>query len=355
MSSNNNMTLSKTIMFLRFPLIVAVVFIHTELISSDEIGQYPIYNLIRHVISEEFARIAVPLFFFFSGFLFFYNSNFSAKTYQSKLKNRVRSLLIPYIFWNLLILPITYLSQISTPSMVFSDQALIIDYNWFDYLKIFWARSGGDSYPIYVPFWFIRDLMVMVILSPIIYLFIKYCKFYGILLLGISWLFNLAPNIPGFSITAFFFFSFGAWFSLNNRDFTYDFQPLRWMTTILYLILVSISTYSWYNNYSNYAQVLGIFVGLIALISWTAYGIENNRLKTNAPLAGSSFFVFAYHGKPITLVAKVWGMHIFPTNEFMILVGYFLLPTIIVALGVGIYALMHKHLPTFTSIITGGR
>lgn len=355
MLSNSNQTISKTIMFLRFPLIVAVVFIHTELTPPTETGLYPTYDLIRHIISDEFARIAVPLFFFFSGFLFFYNSDFSAKTYQSKLKKRVRTLLIPYIFWNLLILPITYLSQISTPSMVFSDQALIIDYNWFDYLKIFWARSGGDGFPIYVPFWFIRDLMVMIVLSPIIYLFIKYCKFYGVQFLGILWLFKLCPNIPGFSITAFFFFSFGAWFSLNNRDFTSDFRPLRWLTTILYMILVPISIYSWYHNYSNYTQILGTIVGLIALISWTAYGVENNRLKTNALLAGSSFFVFAYHGKPITLVARVWGMRIFPGNEFMILVGYFLLPIIIVVLGVGIYALMRKYLPTFTSIITGGR
>lgn len=81
-------------MFLRFPLIVAVVFIHTNLadvmingrLLVNE-GQFPIHDLFRHIITNELARIAVPLFFFISGFLFFYHTDFSMKMYKQKLKN----------------------------------------------------------------------------------------------------------------------------------------------------------------------------------------------------------------------------------------------------------------------------
>lgn len=98
MSSNND-RLSKTIMFLRFPLIVAVVFIHTNLadvmingrLLVNE-GQFPIHDLFRHIITNELARIAVPLFFFISGFLFFYHTDFSMKMYKQKLKKRVRTI-----------------------------------------------------------------------------------------------------------------------------------------------------------------------------------------------------------------------------------------------------------------------
>lgn len=104
MSSNND-RLSKTIMFLRFPLIVAVVFIHTNLadvmingrLLVNE-GQFPIHDLFRHIITNELARIAVPLFFFISGFLFFYHTDFSMKMYKQKLKKRVRTLLVPICF-----------------------------------------------------------------------------------------------------------------------------------------------------------------------------------------------------------------------------------------------------------------
>jgi len=66
------------ISFIRFPLIVAVVLIHTEphsvIAGSNEVvgsQHYGIYNMIFMLISNIFANVAVPLFFFISGFLFF--------------------------------------------------------------------------------------------------------------------------------------------------------------------------------------------------------------------------------------------------------------------------------------------
>lgn len=80
--------LSKTITFLRFPLIVAVVFIHIEItnvvINGNllvEKGEFPVYNLLFHVLSKKVADIAVPLFFFMAGFLFFYHSTLAGKEY----------------------------------------------------------------------------------------------------------------------------------------------------------------------------------------------------------------------------------------------------------------------------------
>lgn len=88
--------LSKTITFLRFPLIVAVVFIHIEItnvvINGNllvEKGEFPVYDWLFHVISKEVADIAVPLFFFMSGFLLFYHSTFTGKEYLQKLGKRV--------------------------------------------------------------------------------------------------------------------------------------------------------------------------------------------------------------------------------------------------------------------------
>lgn len=108
MLSNNDAILSKTIMFLRFPLIIAVVLIHTNfngLTMNGTLwvseGQFPTYDLVYHVVSNELARIAVPLFFFISGFLFFYHSDFSKEIYRKKLKKRIRTLLIPYMFYPL--------------------------------------------------------------------------------------------------------------------------------------------------------------------------------------------------------------------------------------------------------------
>lgn len=136
---SNDDVLSKTIMFLRFPLIVAVVFIHTNLtdvmingtLLADE-GQFPVHDVFRHVVTNELARIAVPLFFFISCFLFFYRSDFSFAVYGMKLKKRIRTLLVPYLFWNIVVFLLFLLTQTFLSSMTSGRNKLISDYHWLD-------------------------------------------------------------------------------------------------------------------------------------------------------------------------------------------------------------------------------
>lgn len=76
---NNEMLQSRTIAFLRFPLIVGVVLIHSKMsdvviggVKMANVTDYPVFEKFMHLFSEIFPAIAVPLFFFISGFLFFY-------------------------------------------------------------------------------------------------------------------------------------------------------------------------------------------------------------------------------------------------------------------------------------------
>ena len=85
---------SKSIDFLRFPLIVGVVLIHAHFsnvimngVNVNILHEYscPIYDTTSYFFSELIGRIAVPLFFFISGFLFFYRSKeFSLSVYRIK-------------------------------------------------------------------------------------------------------------------------------------------------------------------------------------------------------------------------------------------------------------------------------
>ena len=91
----NDSLLSKTISFLRFPLIVGVVFIHSNILVVNAQGtvmrfdKWPFVAFVMNLFSSVFADVCVPLFFFISGFLFFYYSDFSKEIYRSKEKKRV--------------------------------------------------------------------------------------------------------------------------------------------------------------------------------------------------------------------------------------------------------------------------
>lgn len=362
MTSYNDTVLSKTITFLRFPLIVAVVFIHTclenvvigETLMVPE-GQFPIYNILHHIVTDEFARIAVPIFFFISGFLFFFRSDFSFKTYGQKLKKRVRTLLVPYLFWNAIVFFAFLFTQPFLSSVTSGRNLPVAGYRWQDWLNLFWNHKEGM--PICFQLWFIRDLMVVILFSPLLHFIVKYGKTLSIILLGILWTFNLGFDLPGFSISAFFFFSSGAWFSINKHDFTADFRPFRWSATLLYLALAFLDVWLMTNKITDYPYIhnIGILAGIAAVVSWVSYGIERNRLRSNEILTQSSFFVYAYHGMPALLAVKCWVKYLSPMNEWTMAAGFFLLPLVLIGIGIGIYTFLRKHLPTFTAVITGGR
>ena len=99
---------SSTIDLLRFPLAIMVIFIHMNpkvinFLEADFnlISGHGIYNLIGIVCSHTLTSIAVPTFFLISGFLFFVNfPKWSWEGYRSKLKSRLKTLVIPYFLWN---------------------------------------------------------------------------------------------------------------------------------------------------------------------------------------------------------------------------------------------------------------
>ena len=99
------LTDSKVISFLRFPLTFLVVMQHCKgeipnNISWQELSWINIYYSVKIFFSGGISFIAVPAFFFISGYLFFRNvEEFGGEAYRGKLHKRARSLLVPYIIW----------------------------------------------------------------------------------------------------------------------------------------------------------------------------------------------------------------------------------------------------------------
>lgn len=58
--------------------------------------------MLQFFISNALVRFAVPMFFMFSGYLFFVKFEFSWKGYLKKVLKRVYSLLVPFLLWTAL-------------------------------------------------------------------------------------------------------------------------------------------------------------------------------------------------------------------------------------------------------------
>ena len=100
---------SRVISYLRFPLCVAVVLIHIN-INTKDCESPLLFNNTYYLFSQILPRVAVPLFFVFSGFLFFSKlDQFSLYDYREKLLKRINTLFIPYMFWNAVLIVYTLL------------------------------------------------------------------------------------------------------------------------------------------------------------------------------------------------------------------------------------------------------
>lgn len=335
---------SKVISFLRFPLCVAVVMIHI-VANTESCANTPIYDSVHYLFGDIFARVAVPLFFMFSGYLFFYKSEkFALDDYKRKLQKRIKTLCIPYLFWNLIMII----------GCSFSNELTLTEW-----IKAFWIYSfplpteGIASMPIATQFWYIRDLMVTVLLSPIIYWLIKKWHIYFVIALATLWITNYWPLITGFNITALFFFSLGAYCSIFKINFA---EKLKSHTKLLgstYIITI-IPILIMQDPNLNPLRRVGILLGMAFTISLSSRFISNGKWRINKFLSESSFFIFAYHIIALIIIRSVIVDKAFKT-DIMCTVQYFVLSGVIVITGLLFYYLLKRFLPRFTSIITGGR
>lgn len=353
---------SKTISFLRFPLIVGVVFIHNNMYNltiegHDAIGatNMHILRFCNNLFTETLSRTSVPLFFLISGYLFFYHlSKFSISTYKEKLKKRIHSLLIPYFFWNTVVLLALYLFTFYSGHLLSGYHKSVLDYNIWDFLNAFWNIRGET--PIAAQFWFIRDLILLVIFTPLIYTFIKYLKLYGVLFLLLLWISHpnwMPPYTHGFvSIT---FFTAGAYLSINNKNIISCFKPFSKISIILYPIIVFIDVYTKGSNYNLYIHHIGILSGILFIFNLSAQLLENKIIRPNIFFSNASFFVFATHDPTLLLLRKALFNTFHCQNEIMYIIIYFSAPLLIITFCLICYKLLSRHLPVFTNIITGGR
>ena len=90
--------LSSSIACMRFPLAVTIIFYHSHTIVSIPDSHF--YFKFIYPFSLWLGETGVPAFFFISGLWFFY----SKKTYIEKIRNRIKSLLVPYLLWNTIML-----------------------------------------------------------------------------------------------------------------------------------------------------------------------------------------------------------------------------------------------------------
>lgn len=212
--------------------------------------------------------------------------------------------------------------------------------------------------PIDLPLWFLRDLIVVTVLTPFVYGFVKHTRHYGILLLALAYISGVWPNLSGFNITAVFFFSTGAYFSIHGKNLVMECQCVRMASYIaaIAFLLPSIwldgrNTPVGYILYPFY-----IISGVCAAFNLAADLLRKGKTKVHPLLAQSTFFIYALHTIVVLAACNFLVQHLLSGEHPLIqTIAYLLTPLLCVSACLGIFLFLKRFMPKILGILTGNR
>lgn len=331
-----------TINFFKLLLILGVVSIHSNvLVEIDK----PVDNagyMVVDFLASKLTFICVPCFFILSGYLFFNNiTRFNMQVYKKKLRSRFYSLLLPYFLWNLIALALTIVKVLffNYPSHG------LIENGHLSLLKLFEGFVDyTDGYPYAFAFWFIRNLIVFVITSPIVALVIR--KRWGIILLIPLLLLDI--NLRGFE-----YFIMGGWFAAYYKELKVD--GVSAVSSIAIWIGVAVLSEFIELDYwlaVKFVAVICAFLGLLNLIRTHRYRLDNIYSRT---LIASTFFIYAFHQLYCTVIRKSFENLFGLESSSGIILSYILSFLVLVGISFTLWLICRRLFPTATRLLGGNR
>ena len=341
---------SAAITWLRFPLIFFIIMLHCYSVVRLE-GDHSTYFKVVYPFSLWIGETGVPGFFFISGYLFF----LSKKNYKQKLKTRFYTLLIPYLLWNAILLTVYLLAYAAGYPQNINYRS-IADYGLMDYIRLFWDRGtydDGNFVPLLCPFWYIRNLLIMCILSPILLYTIRYAREAFLLFVTIWWLLTYHN---AFIPQTILFFSLGAYFSIMGINPLELFAKYRkWF--IFFFGFFFISDYAFHSvvnsPFSLQAHRLALIFNIPILFLLADYCVQ--KRWSNKLFPDSAFIVFAVHYPIVVVLRKFCAAQFATASDTTHIILYFVCIVIATAASLLFYLVLAKYFPRLKNILSGNR
>lgn len=337
---------------LSFVAILFVLLIHCRLGAGVSSASSSFWA--EELLVNGFARVAVPLFFFISGFLFFLKWDGSAAKWMEKLRRRVRSLLVPYLICSAVAIAITW---IMVRAHISSDDSIT-----------HWGLSGFLRHWLWDPqafhLWFLRELMLFGLLAWLWYKLPRPAKWILLALVGAAWLQDWDP-IPAFggqaarALEGLLFYFLGAILAIDQRydEHTFMERVLNQLARLqiplaLAWCAFTVSRFILIHQYGVSETPLMLLLYKLAIFIGTAFilGFGAKDRSIFSPARDTTFFIYLYH-LPLCLYART-ALERFLGSESLVFFGAF-----IIALAVPWITslLLQKFAPKPHSLLTGGR
>ena len=344
--------------WLTFLFSILVIWVHSyniELFQGDLSGAaWDAAAAVEQLVSVKAGQLAVPGFFMISSYLFF--RNFTWEKLTGKWQSRFFSIVVPYIAWNLLY----YLGYVTATRLP------VVQYVVGKAPVLFSVREALNavfSYSYAPIFWYLYQLIFLILLAPLIYILVRDCRagalYLAVLLVAVH--FRLDTGHP--NTDALFYFSFAAYAALHGRKTAEGEGGVKGLPVGLMVLAAGI--FCGCRMEDPGADVLWtvLYRWLLPVSLWFLAGsvsFPETRLWMR-----QSIFIYAVHYIVVRFVNKgaailLWRLFAGSiVGEKILLIGalaiYFALPALTVCVSYVLAQILVRWFPAGWKILSGGR
>lgn len=239
-------------------------------------------------------------------------------------------------------------------------------------VKIFWCCNHFGGYfenwlglkcastgPFNSPLWYLRDLIVISYLTPLLYFLIKRFKIWFFIPILLMYFGDINIPFQGLSTSTILFFGLGSYIAINKGNLICTFRRFEipcYIIAASFFILATIYQGDM-NEIGHYYFCVYVIFGAISTFNIGSRIIERKKVKINPVLVGSVFFIYAFHtnwfvGIYESIIIRVFKRFGF---DYINLLTYITTPFIKAALCIVVYMFIKKSFPGIAKVLNGGR
>lgn len=332
-----------------FVLSVGVVFQHTQWRCNSIAVLSSIHSMFFYIL-----QTCVPFFFMISGYLFF--RNFEMGKLKEKWKSRVKTLLIPYIIWNILYAVFMFLLY----RLGFVNNISISDSK----VGILFQIVNAE----YSPLWFVKYLMVFAIISPLTYILLRNKAVGGVVIIVLSFLnalfyylgvMEIPINVNANNLVMlnyqYIFYAIGSYSAMNFKTFVE--VPSRRKSLVATIFVSMLTIMYFWGIYSKGDVIVNHIFRIIFVCGiWFVFDcIQKTRIRGWMKI---SFFIYCMHLIILQCVQAVSGIIIdkfFKGNQLLYIFDYLLVPILVIVMIIAVAHFLKKYVPVAWKLLTGNR
>ena len=313
-----NTETSQLIRSLRLIMVIGLVFVHFGNFPGDSLDPFTGVVNANFIVASSinsfftyFFLCSVPVLSMISGYLFCYQGS---PDFLETLKKKNKTLILPYITWTTIWLLFAFvLYSIGKSSNQFTnyDQGFT-DYSFLDLLN---GIVGITETPFAFQFWFVHDLVLSILITPIIIPAIKKLGAIIVVIPFILWAMEFDTWVF-FNYKVISFFNLGLYLGIKKIDIKIP-TRLKWLNLsiliFISMVLVRIYTPALYEGRMPFDTIYELIlrvVGSVAIIT-LAINIKihlNGVFKYLVDHSSYTFFLHAFHFPLIVLMKQVLFM-----------------------------------------------